>query len=145
MPTVYRYDDREFADGDPITSRGDHLPRLSKAEAIVENALRNTPERKHIRSTSLYTWRDLDWAQKAWNLVRKTHNLYELEIDMLDVVSTGDATHWNLIIGAPEDRSAIDHLVAHYWDQTIVRVRWEILVKKGIVRKKLFAKGHPAL
>jgi hypothetical protein len=59
-PPVYRYDEQDYAPGQVIQSRGDHIHGLTAQQRAAEEAIRKvSAEWERIRSKSLYVWKDL--------------------------------------------------------------------------------------
>jgi hypothetical protein len=79
MPSVYRYDDANYAPGQIVVPRGDHIHGLTGKQRAAEEAIRNvSSEWERIRSQSLYVWRDKDVAEALWRKTVKPYHLYEL-------------------------------------------------------------------
>jgi hypothetical protein len=57
------------------------------------------PNGEYARSRSLYTWKDKDWAVRAWNLEPHKY-LYKVEVEVRNVVHEGDVNHYSDIVDA---------------------------------------------
>jgi hypothetical protein len=139
MPPVYRYDVEDFADGQVITSRGDHYSRLTPAQKKVELLIRDRlADGTRIRSQSLYVWKDLDVAVRAWRRTVRNEHLYELAIDVEDIEHVGDVSLYSSAVDAREGELAVDAFVREYCDRKTDIPRIEILVRKATVTKRLY-------
>lgn len=139
-PPVYRYDAADLKAGEIVTSRGDHIHRLTGQQRKAEEAIREvSPEWARIRSQSLYVWRDLETAERLWRLTQGQEHLYELTVDMNDFEHMGDLTYFNMIeetVGGTE--LAHGYALRQYFKQRIARPAVEMLFKKATVVRKLF-------
>jgi hypothetical protein len=111
---VYRYDTRDFAEGEVIISNGDHFDRLMPDQQRAETAIRDKMPNGHdIRATSLYTWKHLRPAELAWKF-KKGNHLYELEVDEADIIHTADLDDYSSIVTAVRKREPPDSYVERY-------------------------------
>jgi hypothetical protein len=134
---VYRYDAHSYDDREPISSRGDHFPRLTPAQQQVETLIRSTmPNGHNIRSTSLYTWENLEVARRVARLARKP--LYELQIDVADIVHRGDVQHFSNAVDAINlGKNPREHVTKYCEGVEFISERVEILVTKAKVVRRI--------
>ncbi|MEI4492073.1 hypothetical protein WAF00_15600 [Mameliella alba] len=151
---VWRTDSRVFELSETICSGGDHLETLSAAHEGAEEALRNAMgDRGRLRSTSLYTWEDEEWARRAWALENKAIQskgnkkyLYRLEIDDSDIFHRGDVNHYTDIGDALRQSMDPSKSIQGYLNgngpdrDRHSTARFEILVRKALVLEKLCPK-----
>lgn len=140
--TVWRTDTRVFDVGEVIESAGDHLKTLSGSHVRTEMELRTAMgNRSVVRSKSLYTWEDEDWARRAWALERLKH-LYKLEVDVADIQHRGDVNHYTDIGGAIDSGTNTADAIGKYLNGDESNqlkyscARFEILVSKARVLEK---------
>lgn len=140
MPSVYRYDDANYAPGQIIVSRGDHIHGLTGKQRAAEEAIRNvSPEWDRIRSQSLYVWRDKDVAETLWRKTVKPYHLYELALDVADIEHVGDVFYFTMLENAVNTGlTAADYALRAYTQRPPARPYVEILVKKATVVQKVF-------
>ncbi len=87
---VFHYSDREYVDGQTISSSGDHISRLTPEQRKIELLIRDRLPNGHaLRSGSLYVWLSEELAKRLWTRGSKKY-LYELEIDEKDILLRGD-------------------------------------------------------
>lgn len=140
--TVWRTDTRVFDVGEVIESAGDHLKTLSGSHVRTEMELRAAMgDRSVVRSKSLYTWEDEDWARRAWALEKLKH-LYKLEVDVADIQHRGDVNHYTDIGEAINSGANTADAIGKYLNGDEAnrlkysRARFEILVSKARVLEK---------
>ena len=98
-------------------------------------------DRSVVRSKSLYTWEDEDWARRAWALERLKH-LYKLEVDVADIQLRGDVNHYTDIGGAINSGVNTADAIGKYLNgdesnrTKYSRARFEILVSKARVLER---------
>lgn len=140
--TVWRTDAQRFDAGSEMVSRGDHAATLDGAHKAAENLLRaKMANGDDVRSNSLYTWRDEEWARATWKREPSKY-LYRLEVDGADIRHTADACYYTEIGEAlaakTSPEAAIDAYAAgaafvpvrHY------KARVEILVGRATVLER---------
>lgn len=140
--TVWRTDTRVFDVGEDIESAGDHFETLSDIHVETERALRTAMgDRSVVRSKSLYTWEDENWARRAWFL-EKGKNLYKLEVDVADIQHRGDVNHYTDIGEAIKSGVDTADAIQKYLNGSesnrleYPTARFEILVSKARVLEK---------
>lgn len=135
--TLYRYDPREFEEGEMIESDGDHYDRLAPEEKQVEIVVRQTLDNGFdVRSTSLYTWRNQRIAEVGWKY-KKGYHLYELEADEEDIICAGDLEHFSRAKDSVRKGEDPSQHVKAYCEGDIVSDRIEVLVEKATVVRRL--------
>jgi hypothetical protein len=137
--TVYRYDGENYQLGRVIRSRGDHFPGLTDVEKVVEQLVRRTmQDGEHIRSTSLYTWAELEMAESAWRSKREA-DLYALEVKEEDITFQGDLDFFSDAKAAVAANQSAAEGVARYCNGRIKSDgrRVEVLVREATVIRKL--------
>lgn len=131
--TVYRYDTREFADDEEMTSNGDHFEHLNEDEKLAETAIRDHMENGHLlRSSALYTWKHLEMAEFGWK-AKKNMYLYELRVDKADILHTGDLQEFTNINRALRKNESADIHLKNYACGICSTTRIEILASKAAV------------
>jgi hypothetical protein len=91
---------------------------------------------ERIRSTSLYTWENLEFARRAAQLAKKP--LYELKIDPADIVHRGDVEHFsNAVDAISRGEDPMEHVKKYCEGVEFISQRVEILVTKAKVVKRI--------
>jgi hypothetical protein len=135
--TAYRYDSKEYADGEEIRSCSDHNDRLTATQKEAERAIRDGHDQGHdIRSKSLYAWKEQSVAERLWKH-KRGHHLYEMEIDEADVRHIGDLDHFSSVETALRKKEDPEQHVKSYWAAAPTSQRIEILSSKAKVLRRL--------
>jgi hypothetical protein len=136
---VYRYDAEDYALDQVISSRGDHYETLTEKQKPAETLVRQfLPNGERVRSKSLYVWKDKDAAKRIWRHTDRGQHLYELEVDEADIEFVGDLDYYSAVVDALAIGMPADDYVKAYCSEIIASERVEMLVKKAVVKARLF-------
>jgi hypothetical protein len=117
MVKLYRYEDRDFAEGEVMPPFGDHYRRLTPEQKIVENKLIEAlPDGENLRNSSLYTWEDEAVARRVFDAqvsAKKPRTyLYEVEVEAEKVRFRGDLNSYSAAVDAVANNQSPDAAIA---------------------------------
>jgi hypothetical protein len=133
----YRYYESDLDPGYIDRPKSDHLPELSPDKQKAEIAIRQGDERGSFRAHAVFVFEKLEVAK---GLLGKTpgKHLYEMEIDMDDILHRADLRIYDEIVEALKQNKNTDQLVKEFW-QGVERPspRMELTVRKATAVEKL--------
>ena len=134
---AYRYDTAKHADDQVVRQTIDHIERLTPTQREAELLVRaGAKEGASIRSSSVYSYLNRDFAQFAWSK-RKGTNLYKVEIDQADVLHTADLDAFTAVETAYKKVQPTDGHVRRYWAGATDGRRVEVLASEVRVIRKI--------
>ena len=133
----YRYYESDLDPGYIDRPKSDHLPELSPDKQKAEIAIRQGDERGSFRAHAVFVFEKLEVAK---GLLGKTpgKHLYEMEIDMDDILHRADLRIYDEIVEALKQNKNTNQLVKEFW-QGVERPspRMELTVRKATAVEKL--------
>jgi hypothetical protein len=133
----YRYYESDLDPGYIDRPKSDHLPELSQDKQKAKIAIRQGDERGSFRAHAVFVFEKLEVAK---GLLGKTpgKHLYEMEIDMDDILHRADLRIYDEIVEALKQNKNTDQLVKEFW-QGVERPspRMELTVRKATAVEKL--------